>query len=347
MKGAELKNYLSLYSSITDIRVALKNRIGPNSMRNRSVKQDAKFVDFCGHVADRLDEIERYVLENEDVGHIVISPDIEPIYRWLIANRGIKHIRACGIIACIYPISRFNSVSNLWAYAGYGVVDFCETCGKRYVQPGSREKWLTKTVGRLDDANQRRIRATKATNDELRAKAEGYLCNCRDPVIVSKGQKRFADQLPDFNPELKKQVYLCVSQFIRLKNPNLYKTYYYQCKEEYMNRPDLREQMESRARGTIKGTGRIDSMAKRKVAKLFLSHIWQIWNEIEGNEAATDAYVFDVLGHKDHIPPEIRLQDVDMKSKLKFKEINLNWDLNYGSQDVDLDDRIACDVDLE
>ena len=46
----------------------------------------------------------------------------------------------------------------------------------------------------------------------------------------------------------------------------------------------------------------IDSRARRKVAKLFLSHVWLKWREFE-ELPVSDPYVVAVLGHTNIIPP--------------------------------------------
>jgi len=54
--------------------------------------------------------------------------------------------------------------------------------------------------------------------------------------------------------------------------------------------------------------GRIDAMAKRWTAKLFLSHLWAAWREIEGLPV-TRPFVFTHLGHKDYVSPWMMTDD--------------------------------------
>ena len=52
--------------------------------------------------------------------------------------------------------------------------------------------------------------------------------------------------------------------------------------------------------------GHLDNMARRKMAKLFVSHLWEVVRAVEGLPSGR-AYVFDVLGHpKQHYIPPIR-----------------------------------------
>lgn len=48
--------------------------------------------------------------------------------------------------------------------------------------------------------------------------------------------------------------------------------------------------------------GRINNMALRRTAKLFLSHLWAVWRELEGLEV-TEPYVKARLGHESMIDP--------------------------------------------
>lgn len=316
METTEIRNYVDLYESVQDIRTALNNRISPTNARNKKVDQDTAFLDFCKGTVKDIDTLEKNILDNVYVNNIIIQEDIKPIYLWLTANKGIGHIRACGLIAYMYPISRFDTVSKLWAYAGYGVVDICQECNKRVLPYHKRHEWISKTASRLDEQNQKKKNAPKESMDKLTTKAESYLCECNDPKIRSMGQRKISGQLADFNPRLKKQVYLCVDQFV--KGGSLYKEFYKETKENYMNRHDLKEEMESKKGGISKGTARIDAMARRKTGKLFLSHIWQVWRELEGLPV-TKPYAFDILGHADYIEPEIKISDLKLDKKITLK----------------------------
>lgn len=51
------------------------------------------------------------------------------------------------------------------------------------------------------------------------------------------------------------------------------------------------------------GLGHVDTMAMRKMIKLFLSHLWLKWREAEGL-FITKPYVHAIKGHTDYRPPE-------------------------------------------
>jgi len=328
MQTTELKEYVKLYESIQDIRTALGNRIGAfvtddnkdvDYTTRSNTRKGVGFEGFCLNTLEEIKEYEALMLDNVYVNNVILAtPERKKMYLWLTAIKGIGHIRACGIMGYIEPVSRFDTVSKLWAYSGFGVIEICTECNKRVIPYNNRSAWIDKTASRLDEQNQKKKNGDKKTEKAIRKSAEDMLCSCNKPQIKKIGQRRIKGQLADFNPALKKQVYLCVDQFV--KGGGLYKTLYKEYKENYLNRPDLKEEMEGRKKGISKGTARIDAMARRKVAKMFLSHIWQTWREIEGLPV-TKPYVFDVLGHSDVIEPETRWSELDPDDNVILKSV--------------------------
>ena len=53
--------------------------------------------------------------------------------------------------------------------------------------------------------------------------------------------------------------------------------------------------------------GHIDAMAKRKTVKLFLSHLWQRWRQLE-DLPLRPPYVMEYMGHTGNISPEEMLE---------------------------------------
>ncbi len=149
-----------------------------------------------------------------------------PIVQAMIQIRGVGKLLAAKVIAMI-DIDRADTVSALWRYAGYGVVD------------GERER----------------------------------------PV---KGEKLH------YNIRLKTTCYLIGTSFLRLKSP--YADVYYAAKEYYQaNRADWTKLHIHRA-------------AMRKMIKVWLSHLWQVWREMEGLPTP-DLYVMEKMGHTHYKSP--------------------------------------------
>lgn len=92
-----------------------------------------------------------------------------------------------------------------------------------------------------------------------------------------------------FNPALKTAVYVVVSGLMRAKGP--YYDEYLLAREYYeVNRPDWTDLHK-------------DLASKRKVAKLWLSHLWEVWRKLEGMPVR-EAYVFSHLDHTHKKNPE-------------------------------------------
>ena len=90
----------------------------------------------------------------------------------------------------------------------------------------------------------------------------------------------------DWNPKLKTTLWKVVQSMIRKKSK--YAEYYYKFRDEELKK------------GCTKLHAR--NRAIRKVAKLFLSHLWETERRMAGLPAGK-SYVFEKLGHKHYIPP--------------------------------------------
>jgi len=162
-----------------------------------------------------------------------------PIYPFIVSVKGIGPLLAAQIISQI-DITKADTVSSLWKYAGYGVTD-----------------------GKADRPR--------------------------------KGQKL------TYNKHLKTIFYKVGVQFLRNDSP--YRLYYDKAKEYYQaNRTDWT-------------AGHIHNASLRKMIKLFISHLWHVWRELEGLPTRL-LYVQEKLGH-DHIitPKELGWIDKAGSSK--------------------------------
>lgn len=134
--------------------------------------------------------------------------------------KGVGDILAAKVISMI-DISRADTVSSLWRYAGYGLTD------------GERDR-------------------------------------------PTKGEKLV------YNKRLKTTCYLVGGSFLKCNSP--YRRIYDDAREYYeANRPDWTKAHQHNA-------------AMRKMIKLWLSHLWLIWRQVEGLDTRAP-YVQDRLGH--------------------------------------------------
>ena len=169
-------------------------------------------------------------LETQITNHITKLVKAKPIYKRASKIKGVGPMMAAYLIAFI-DIEKADTVSALWRYAGYGVVN------------GEREK----------------------------------------PV---KGEKLH------YNARLKTGMYLLAGQFLKANSP--YARVYEEAKPKYaLAHPDWTKL-------------HCHLAAQRKMIKLFLSHLWEVWRKQEGLSVVAP-WAFSnpewAQAHR-HIPPE-------------------------------------------
>lgn len=103
-------------------------------------------------------------------------------------------------------------------------------------------------------------------------------------------QSREKGKQANWNPDVKKMIHKCSTSFIRANGR--YAEIYRSEKENYHADP----------RHDDKSDGHIDNMARRKIKKLFLQHLWVTFREFRGLEK-TQPYVQAHENHADIIPP--------------------------------------------
>jgi hypothetical protein len=166
-------------------------------------------------------------LESDADAEIVKLVKDHPMMKQLKPVKGIGPLIAAKMLSMI-DIYRADSVSALWRYAGYAVID------------GTRER-------------------------------------------PTKGEKLH------YNIRLKTTMYLAAGSFLKSNSP--YRRVYDSAKAYYQaNRPEWTK-------------AHIHAASMRKMIKVFLSHVWSRWRQIEGLPLR-DLYVTEKLGHTTYFSPE-------------------------------------------
>jgi hypothetical protein len=93
-----------------------------------------------------------------------------------------------------------------------------------------------------------------------------------------------------YNKVLKSTVYLIMEQFLRQQTPEYISIYY-----------DEKERLTAKYPEYTKM--HLHRMAMRKMAKIFLSHVWLVWSKAEGLPI-TQPWIIAVGGHADMIEPD-------------------------------------------
>lgn len=199
--------------TIQKSRIAFSNRL--SAIERGDDTTDEKSKALIQRWYERFNEMEKEL--DADICEAV---DGIPIIEYLTRIKGIGKGLAAKLVSAI-DIEEADTVSALWRYAGYAVID------------GEREK-------------------------------------------PTKGEKLH------YNSRLKSTCYLCATSFLKCNSP--YRKIYDSAREYYeANHSDWTK-------------GHQHNAAMRKMIKIFLSHLWEQWRELEGLPIR-DAYSFEKLGH--------------------------------------------------
>jgi hypothetical protein len=240
-KYEELRHLTDTYSQVQKLRIANSNR----SFASVEGEDETIPEGFVVEIVEDLEALEKKIFRQmkRTVKH-------HPAWEWLDGVKGMGPTLSTKILGLISDIEKFETISKLWSFSGYGLYD-----GKR-----------------------------------------------QTPV---KGEKL------SYNRRLKTAVYLAGDSFIKSRSPyrDLYdeaKVYYRRVKQlepmdevlsldEVPDRetPDGKKEWDKLIKEANKATGakndeavwsdgHVDNAARRKMVKVFLSHLWLVWREAEG-----------------------------------------------------------------
>jgi hypothetical protein len=200
-------------------RVAFSNRLSAIERGDDTVSNGT--VRLLERWHKRFDDLESEL--DNDISEMI---DGNELVECMTEVKGVGDILAAKVISMI-DIQRADTVSALWRYAGYGVVN------------GEREK-------------------------------------------PTKGEALH------YNKRLKTTCYLIGSSFLRSNSP--YRQIYDSSKEYYETNRDWTKLHRHHA-------------AMRKMIKVWLSHLWEVWRTLEGLPVR-NIYAEDKLGHNHYISPQ-------------------------------------------
>lgn len=167
---------------------------------------------------------------------------------------------------------------------------------------------------------------------------------CGSKNITNRAARRRAGHKANWSSELKTTLWKAAGSFVKTRGP--YRTAYDTCKtnliERQMRRNEIIWRRDPKTNkyapaylpscfhdgNTPKAPekpewtlGRIDAMAKRWTAKLFLSHLWAAWRELEGMPV-TKPYAFETLKHKDYVSPWLMIDDANIEEVSRLLKQN-------------------------
>ena len=285
------RTLVETYYDVQKLRIALAGRVfqletqGDVSLKEANEDSDGKIT---SPYVEQLQHIEESIKKD-------IKQDLKgkPIYdEFLSKVHGMGPVLSAGIIAYIEDIGKFSTVSRLWAYAGLHVVPClkCENC--------EHDKLNNVVPNKYED--------NMSTYYKL--------STCTKRVMP----KRRAGQKANWNTKFGTHLWKCTDQFnFQKEEKSWYKKYVSDLKRSYgftKNEDGWHLSDEKRDEWISKGVGvtvtgktvpmgHLNNRALRKTRKLFLSHVWAKWRELEGLEISKP-WIIEHGGHSDYISPD-------------------------------------------
>lgn len=219
---------------------------GRLTVRHTTPKGAVKVSQFDMVAADKLLDVASKIM-------IEYGKDI-PVWPWITAIKGLgAGSQAAKILALIDDIGKFDTVSKLWRYSGYGLYEYYQDDGKIVAPIKGKEK-----QGEGEDS-----RIVEVVPEPR----EGWgLVTARD-----RGIKGYV--LP-YNKTLKSTLYVMADVFIKMQTPGYTDTYYAEKKRQRELHPEKI--------GNNFSDGHIDNRGRRKMIKEFLRNLWLEWRAVEG-----------------------------------------------------------------
>jgi len=261
-----LRNLVDIYYDFQGQRIQTQLRIGASQRTHTLTKEELSIygiTTILENAGNFEKDIEKLITK-QLLNHALWT-------QYLSKITGIGPLIAAGLIAYIDDIEKFDHVSSLWQYSGYGMNRFCPKCKK----PTSVE--VPYETGKT---------AKKLHPLEICPLCQGDTI----PII----QKRALGYQSNWNDRLKQLGYKAASSFVKQSaEKSKYRKLYDKIKiDERRAHP---EKIVTKGKTTF-NDGHINNRTMRKVSKIFLAHVWQTWRRQKGLEA-TEPYAKQLLGH--------------------------------------------------
>ena len=292
-----IKGYMQRTRVLTDVyegvqkeRKQVKNRIDGLYRDHQISTEDAEKLH--GQTDEELSRIEKDI--KKEMESLVKKI---PIYQVFLKDVvGIGPTFTTKLMAWIGDIERFPNIGKLWKYCGQVPVAYCDNCNKRYFnrEEGEDVAWVEQKMKSKEQMiRERSVGKTKLEIDEKIADVQQKLikstCRCDDPKPTMKAEKpRVGIYTIEYNPKLKSLSWIISDQFVRQGR------YYRQLYDDF--------KAEDMAKNPQLTDGHLHNRAKRKTVKIFLSHLWVYWREVEGL-SITEPYAKKYLGHEVEMYP--------------------------------------------
>ena len=272
---SNLRALVDSYFAVQKARIGWNNRLDAVK-RGVDVQEDPKLLQAQFYHDQFL------AIEEKAFDEIEMELATYKVWSWLQRVKGIGPTLAGKLLSEI-DIRRASHVSSLWAFCGMGLRKTEDSKAHVLKLPDGRIEHAT-SVEFLDG-----IYRVKIEGEDLEFTEDEVLsCEPEEPGVWQIQKLRKGVKI-DYSPRLKSTCYLIGTSFLRCGSP--YRRVYDSAKEFYKAKhPEW----------TLKHQ---DMAARRKMVKIFLSHLWVKYREAEGLPV-TKPYAIERLGHNSYIAPE-------------------------------------------
>lgn len=276
-KYEQLRYLTDQYIAVQKLRIANMNRDFAATEGLDTNPPD----DFLLEIVDDLLGIEKKLF-----GQMRRVVKHHPAWPWLGSVKGIGPTLSTKVLGLIGDIEKFATISKLWRFSGYAVID-----------------------GKID----RPVKGEKLVYNRTLKTA---LYNCGDSFIKSRSPYRdIYDQAKTKYRERKQIIPMqvhCLDELkavldefaLPLANVTMLREMTHEKPGDGKEQWDKLIKLANRAAGAEKdyacwSDGHVDNAGRRKMVKLFLSHLWMVWREAEGLPTS-DPFVIASPDHPEH-----------------------------------------------
>jgi len=261
-----LRTLVDMYYDFQSQRIQTQLRIGA-SERDHSLTEDELSIYGITTIFENAQNFEKDIeklIKKQLKNHALYN-------QYFALITGIGPMLAAGLIAYIDDIEKFEHVSSLWQYCGYGMNRFCPECKKP-------------TFLEVEYSTGKKAK-------KLHPHEKCPICgNQTNPIV----QKRISGYQSNWNDKLKVLAWKAGTSFVKQSaSRSKYRKLYDKVKKEEHKLHPKRITKDSKI---LYNDGHLHNRAMRKVVKIFLAHLWQTWRRQEGLEA-TEPYAKQLLNH--------------------------------------------------
>lgn len=301
--ASEARVLVDLYYSLQDYRKAIDNQMRSIDNGADAGAQHAA-LDFMAAQIDSLEHNAKLWLETFVTAH--------PMWPWFAAVDGIGPILAAGLVAHLGSRPVPPTVGKWHRYAGLDP-------SQRWLKVDELKKLWAEQEGDIDQrARTIAIQVGRDPNTVIRDATTDYKTGAVKALTKDSAIKSLS-RIP-YNRPLKTLCWKIGDQFVKLGGSQkaFYAVWYRNRKalEITRNQRGDRRDLAASTLATTPGhaqkstyaqgllpDGRVDLMARRATVKLFLSHLHELWYQVENNCVPPKHFAISVLHHVDYIPP--------------------------------------------